>query len=119
MDVDGSDAAQKLAILAHLSFGARAHWREIPKMGLDTFELTDLQFASQLGYRIKLVASATLTEEGLELIVAPTLVRKGKPPCEVRSNYNAITVVGDAVGDIFFHGQGPGKCQRPQPLSPI
>jgi homoserine dehydrogenase len=109
MDVDGSDAAQKLAILAHLSFGARAHWREIPKMGLDTFELADLQFASQLGYRIKLVASATLTDEGLELIVAPTLVRKGKPLAEVRSNYNAITVVGDAVGDIFFHGQGAGQ----------
>ncbi len=112
MDVDGSDAAQKLAILAHLAFGARTHWREIPKMGLDTFELTDLQFATQLGYRIKLVACATLTDDGLELVVAPTLVRKGKPLAEVRSNYNAITVVGDAVGDIFFHGQGAGRCRR-------
>jgi homoserine dehydrogenase len=109
MDVDGSDAAQKLAILAHLAFGSRVHWRDIPKMGLDTFELADLQFASQLGYRIKLVASARLTDRGLELIVAPTLVRKGKPLAEVRSNYNAITVIGDAVGDVFFHGQGAGQ----------
>lgn len=109
MDVDGSDAAQKLAILAHLSFGARTHWRDIPKMGLDTFDLTDLQFASQLGYRIKLVASARLTDGGLELIVAPTLIRKGQPLAEVRGAYNAITVVGDAVGDIFFHGQGAGQ----------
>ena len=109
MDVDGSDAAQKLAILAHLSFGARTHWRDIPKMGLDTFELTDLQFASQLGYRIKLVASARLSDGGLEMVVAPTLVRKGLPLAEVRGAYNAITVVGDAVGDIFFHGQGAGQ----------
>jgi homoserine dehydrogenase len=109
MDVDGSDAAQKLAILAHLAFGARTHWRDIPKKGLDTFDLSDLRYASQLGYRIKLVASATLTPEGLELIVAPTLIRKGQPLAEVRGNYNAITVVGDAVGDIFFHGQGAGQ----------
>ena len=109
MDVDGSDAAQKLAILAHLAFGARTHWRDIPKMGLDAFDLSDLQFASQLGYRIKLVASANLSDSGLELIVAPTLVRKGQPLAEVRGAYNAITVVGDAVGDIFFHGQGAGQ----------
>ncbi len=109
MDVDGSDAAQKLAILAHLAFGSRAHWRDIPRMGLDAFELTDLHFASQLGYRIKLVASAKLAEDGLELIVAPTLVRKGQPLAEVRGAYNAITVVGDAVGDVFFHGQGAGQ----------
>jgi homoserine dehydrogenase len=109
MDVDGSDAAQKLAILAHLSFGARTHWRDIPKMGLDKFDLIDLKYASELGYRIKLVASARLASDGLELIVAPTLVRKGKPLAEVRGAYNAITVVGDAVGDIFFHGQGAGQ----------
>ncbi len=109
MDVDGSDAAQKLAILAHLSFGSRTHWRDIPRMGLDAFDLSDLQFASQLGYRIKLVASAKLSEGGLEMIVAPTLVRKGQPLAEVRGAYNAITVVGDAVGDIFFHGQGAGQ----------
>jgi homoserine dehydrogenase len=109
MDVDGSDAAQKLAILAHLSFGSRAHWRDIPRMGLDAFDLSDLNYASQLGYRIKLVASANLTDDGLELIVAPTLVKKGQPLAEVRGAYNAITVVGDAVGDIFFHGQGAGQ----------
>lgn len=109
MDVDGSDAAQKLAILAHLAFGARAHWQDIPRMGLDAFDLVDLQYASQLGYRIKLIASAKLTDQGLELVVAPTLLRKGRPLAEVRGAYNAITVVGDAVGDIFFYGQGAGQ----------
>ncbi len=109
MDVDGSDAAQKLAILAHLSFGSWINWREIPKVGINTFHATDMQYAKQLGYRIKLVASATLINDQLELVVAPTLVKKGRPLAEVRGAYNAITVVGDAVGDIFFHGQGAGQ----------
>ena len=109
MDVDGSDAAQKLAILAHLSFGSWINWREIPKVGINTFDVADIQYASQLGYRIKLVASATLIEDQLELVVAPTLIRKGRPLAEVRGAYNAITVVGDAVGDVFFHGQGAGQ----------
>lgn len=109
MDVDGTDAAQKLAILAHLAFGARIRWNEIPKVGIDTLDTKDLKFASELGYRIKLIAHARLVEEGLELSVAPTLIRMGHPLAEVRANYNAINVVGDAVGDIFFHGQGAGQ----------
>lgn len=109
MDVDGSDAAQKLAILAHLAFGARVHWRDIPRVGIDTLCSEDLRYASQLGYRIKLLASARLTPYGLELNVSPTLIRKGRPLAEVRGAYNALTVVGDAVGDIFFHGQGAGQ----------
>ncbi len=109
MDVDGSDAAQKLAILAHLAFGARIHWKEIPRVGIDTLDIQDIRFAGELGYRIKLLACARLTDGGLELSVAPTLIRSGRPLAEVRRNYNAINVVGDAVGDLFFHGQGAGQ----------
>jgi homoserine dehydrogenase len=109
MDVDGSDAAQKLAILAHLAFGARIHWRDIPRIGIDALDLADLHYASQLGFRIKLLAIARLTDLGLEVHVSPTLIRKGRPLAEVRGAYNALTVVGDAVGDIFFHGQGAGQ----------
>lgn len=109
MDVDGSDAAQKLAILAHLAFGARVHWRDIPRVGIDAVELVDLQYASQLGYRVKLLATARLSDRGLELHVSPTLIRKGRPLAEVRGAYNALSVIGDAVGDIFFHGQGAGQ----------
>lgn len=109
MDVDGTDAAQKLAILAHLAFGARVRWQDIARTGMDQLDSTDLGFASELGYRVKLIAHAKLTEEGLELSVSPTLIRKGQPLAEVRANYNAISVVGDAVGDLFFHGQGAGQ----------
>ena len=109
MDVDGSDAAQKLAILAHLAFGVRVRWRDIYRRGLEAFQLADLKYASELGYRIKLIATAQLRSDGLELHVSPTLIRKGRPLAEVRGAYNAVTVVGDAVGDMFFHGQGAGQ----------
>ena len=108
MDVDGSDAAQKLAILAHLAFGARVAWDDLPRQGIDTLDLADLRYASELGYRIKLLAVARLNAGGLELHVSPTLVPVGSPLAEVRGAYNAISVVGDAVGRVFFFGPGRG-----------
>jgi homoserine dehydrogenase len=109
MDVDGSDAAQKLAILAHLAFGARVDWNDIPRQGIDALELADLRYSKELGYRIKLLAVAQLTPGGLELHVSPTLVKLGTPLAEVRGAYNAISVVGDAVGRVFFSGLGAGQ----------
>jgi homoserine dehydrogenase len=109
MDVDGTDAAQKLAILAHLAFGARVRWSDIPRVGIDHLDAADLRYAKELGYRIKLLAIAQLVDGGLELHVSPTLVRIGRPLAEVREAYNAISVVGDAVGRVFFHGLGAGQ----------
>ena len=109
MDVDGTDAAQKLAILAHLGFGARVHWSEIPRRGIDTISRGDMDYAKHLGYRIKLIAFAELVESGVQLMVAPMLVKIGQPLAEVHANFNAISVVGDAVGPVFFHGQGAGQ----------
>ena len=60
MDVDGTDAAQKLAILAHLAFGAQVDWAQIPRIGIDRLDPTDLRWAQELGYRIKLLAIARL-----------------------------------------------------------
>ncbi len=109
MDVDGSDAAQKLAILAHLAFGARADWTKIPRQGIDTLDVADLRYAKELGYRVKLLAVAKLTPAGLELHVSPTLVKLGTPLAEVRGAYNAVSIVGDAVGRVFFSGLGAGQ----------
>ncbi|WP_145355095.1 homoserine dehydrogenase [Roseimaritima multifibrata] len=109
MDVDGTDAAQKLAILAHLAFGAHVSWRDIPRVGIDQLDPADLQYARELGYRIKLLATAHLDQAGLELHVAPTLVRAGLPLAEVQDAFNAIAVVGDAVGPVFYHGLGAGQ----------
>ena len=109
MDVDGTDAAQKLAILAHLAFGARVDWREIPRIGIDTVDVADIRFTAELGYAIKLLAVAELVPQGLELHVSPTLVRHGTPMADVGGAYNAVRVVGDAVGCVFFHGLGAGQ----------
>jgi homoserine dehydrogenase len=109
MDVDGSDAAQKLAILAHLAFGARVHWKDIPRAGIDTLDIADVRYAQEMGFRIKLLAVAELRDDGLQLHVSPTLVRKGRPLAEVGGPFNAISVVGDAVGDLLFYGPGAGQ----------
>ncbi len=109
MDVDGSDATQKLAILAHLSFGARVNWRDIPRRGIDGLDIADLKYAKELGYRIKLIAMAELQSGGVDLQVSPMLVKVGAPLAEVRGAFNAISVVGDAVGPLMFHGQGAGQ----------
>lgn len=109
MDVSGGDAAQKLAILAHLAFGARIHWTDIPRVGIDTLDSADMRYAKELGYRIKLIAVAQLRDSGLELHVTPTLVKVGTPLAEVRGAFNALQIVGDAVGPVFFHGLGAGQ----------
>ncbi len=109
MDVDGTDAAQKLAILAHLAFGAQVRWQEIPRVGIDRLDPADIRYARELGYRIRLLAVARLVDEGLELHVSPTLVRIGRPLAEVRAAFNAISILGDAVGPVFLHGLGAGQ----------
>jgi len=119
MDVDGTDAAQKLAILSHLAFGATLDWREIPRVGIDTVQIADIRCANELGYSIKLLAVAELTDKGLELHVSPTLTRQHTPLAEVRGAYNAIGVVGDAVG--IWPAPRPWKNTLPtaSPTTPI
>jgi len=109
MDVDGTDAAQKLAILAQLSFGARIDWRDIPRSGIDKVDLLDVQYAQEMGYKIKLLAVADLRDGRLDCEVNPALVKAGSPLGEVGGPFNAVLVKGDAVGPLFFHGQGAGQ----------
>jgi homoserine dehydrogenase len=108
LDVDGTDTAHKLAILAQLAFGASIRTSKIPRAGIDRLQLADIRYAAELGYTVKLLALAKLSDSGLELRVAPTLVKQGTPLAEVRGPYNAIRVVGDAVGDTLFYGRGAG-----------
>jgi len=108
LDVDGTDTAHKLAILAQLGFRASVRTADIVRTGIDRLQLADLRYAGELGYVVKLLALAKLSAAGLELRVAPTLVKRGTPLAEVRGPYNAIRVVGDAVGDTLFYGRGAG-----------
>ncbi|NDC54400.1 MAG: homoserine dehydrogenase [Planctomycetia bacterium] len=109
MDVDGTDATQKLAILAHLAFGAWVPWAEIPRTGIDGLDLDLITYAGELGYRIRLVAVAGRSDGRLAMRVAPALVKRGTPLAETRGAYNAVSIVGDAVGRMFFHGLGAGQ----------
>jgi len=109
MDVDGTDATQKIALLAHLAFGVWVPWAEIPRTGIEGVDLGLMTYASQLGYRIRLVAIASRSDGRLAMRVAPALVKKGTPLAETRGAYNAVSIVGDAVGRMFFHGLGAGQ----------
>lgn len=109
MDVDGTDATQKLAILIQLAFGIWIPWREIPRTGIEAIHAVHIARAAEMGYRIRLVASASRAENALTMRLEPMLVRQGSPLAEVRGAFNAVEIKGDAVGRIFFHGQGAGQ----------
>lgn len=108
MDVDGADAAQKLAILSRLAFQASADWRKIRRQGIDRLTVMDIGNARDIGYVIKLLALAQREGDELRLRVGPTLVHENHPLGQVRGEYNAISVVGSAVGDTLFVGKGAG-----------
>jgi homoserine dehydrogenase len=110
LDVDGTDTAHKLAVLVQLAFGATVTTAQIPRQGIDRLQPADIHYAGELGYTVKLLALARQQAgEALELRVAPTLVKQGTPLAEVRGPYNAVRVVGDAVGDTLFYGRGAGE----------
>jgi homoserine dehydrogenase len=116
LDVDGTDSAHKLAILVQIAFGMTVSPRAIPHRGIAGMHDMDIRFARELGYTIKLLAEAWLgpslpkgAVRELALHVAPVLLRHSAPLAQVRGPYNAIRVVGDAVGETLYYGQGAGQ----------
>jgi homoserine dehydrogenase len=109
LDVEGSDAAHKLAILAQIAFGMPVPVSAIATRGIAGIDATDIRFAGELGYTIKLLAETWLHEDQVALHVSPVLLRRDSPLALVRGPYNAIQVVGDVVGDTLYSGQGAGQ----------
>jgi len=109
LDVNGTDATHKLAILAQIAFGVAVPVSAIERRGIADIDALDIRFARELGYTIKLLAETWLSGNQLALHVSPVLLRKLAPLAMVRGAYNAIHVVGDAVGDTLFAGQGAGQ----------
>jgi len=109
LDVDGTDAAHKLAILAQIAFGTAVPLSAIDRRGIIGIDATDIHFAGELGYVIKLLAETWLHEDKLALHVSPVLLRRHNPLAQVRGAYNAVSVVGDVVGDTLFYGKGAGQ----------
>ena len=113
-DVDGLDAADKIAILSTLAFGGPIDRSAIPTTGISALQGSDVDYARQLGYGVKLLAVAErLGKEGhdplpLSLRVQPTLVPKDHPLAGVNGVNNAILVEGEPIGRVMFYGPGAG-----------
>lgn len=108
VDVDGIDAAHKLALLASLAFGTRVNFAGVYTEGIRRVALEDIDYAEEFGYRIKLLGSARMTEDGLEQRVFPCMVSKDKPIAHVEDAYNAVVAHGDFVDDTMYEGRGAG-----------
>jgi homoserine dehydrogenase len=109
MDVDGTDAAQKLGLLVQLAFGTKVPLTAFTREGIDTLELADLKYAAELGYTVKLLAVAKLVDGQLEMHVQPTLVHRDRPLAQCGGAFNMIALDGDAVGKTVLSGAGAGQ----------
>jgi homoserine dehydrogenase len=107
-DIDGIDAAHKLAILASVGFGRPVDLAGVYAEGIRHVSRLDIDFAEELGYRIKLLGIARLTEEGLEQRVHPCMVPRATPIAAVEGVYNAVVAEGDFVGRVVLQGRGAG-----------
>jgi len=113
-DVEGGDAADKIAILSALAYGGSVPRGAIPTEGINTLDARDVAYAAQLGYVVKLLAVAQYlgtAADGaaqLDVRVHPTLLPKGHPLAGVHGVNNAILVEGDPVGQVMFYGPGAG-----------
>lgn len=107
-DVEGLDAAYKLAIMSSLGFRTRVRPENIHTEGITKLTARDFQYASELGYVIKLLAIAERTESGIIARVAPAFLPASEPLAKVDGVYNAVQIVGDLTGTVLFQGRGAG-----------
>ncbi|MGH2331498.1 homoserine dehydrogenase [Thermoanaerobacter mathranii] len=108
-DVEGFDAARKLAILCTLAFNKFILPEKIYTKGIKSISKSDIKYAEELGYHVKLIAYAKIDEnERLEAWVHPVMIKKDNPLSSVNGVFNAILVDGNAVGEVMFYGQGAG-----------
>ncbi len=107
-DIDGIDTAHKITLLASLAFGCAPAIQQVEIEGIRRVSLRDLEFAAELGYRIKLLGIAELGAHGLMQRVSPCMVPTGSPLANVHDVFNAVAVEGHAVGHVFFEGRGAG-----------
>lgn len=108
-DVDGHDAAAKIAILCSIAFNSRVVMNQVPAEGIRSIAPEDIAYAAEMGYTIKLLAIGRRTREGIDARVHPTMIPSSHPLASVNGVYNAIYVVGDAVGETMFFGEGAGS----------
>lgn len=108
-DVEGLDAARKLAILASISFNRRIFFEDVSVEGITKIDTEDIDFGKEFGYNIKLIGIAKETNKGLSLNVYPAFVPLTHPLASVRGSYNAIYIKGNGIDDAMFYGRGAGS----------
>ncbi|MFZ6006805.1 MAG: homoserine dehydrogenase [Nitrospirota bacterium] len=107
-DIEGIDSAHKLTILSSLSYGIPLMYDEVYKEGITKITAQDIEFASELGYKIKLLAITKLSDGGVEMRVHPTMIPNEYLISKVDGVFNAVYVEGDAVGATMYYGRGAG-----------
>ena len=110
-DIEGIDAAHKLTILAALSFGIPMSFKDVYVEGIKALEQKDIQYAEELGYRIKLLGIAKKRDKGIELRVHPTLIPEKRLIANVNGVMNAVVVKGNMIGPTLYYGAGAGGLQ--------
>lgn len=108
-DVDGHDAARKIAILSSIAYHGFVDYRRVKCVGIRDVTYADHELAASGGYVIKLIAGSKITDEGLRISVEPKLIPRTHMLASVNSVYNAVLVRGSYIGDAMFYGQGAGK----------
>ncbi len=107
-DIEGVDAAHKATIMSAIAFGIPVQFDKAHVEGITKLQATDIRYAEQLGYRIKLLGIAKRTPQGIELRVHPTLIPAKRLIANVEGAMNAVVVQGDAVGATLYYGKGAG-----------
>lgn len=108
-DVEGVDSAHKLAILVNLAYGTPVNFKEVYTEGITTLTPLDISYALEFGMTVKLLGIAKFRDGEVEARVHPTMISQTSTLARVDGVYNAIHLVGDAVGDIVLYGQGAGS----------
>ena len=108
-DIEGVDAAHKAALMSAMAFGIHVQFDKAYVEGITRLSATDIKYAEQLGYRIKLLGITKKTDQGIELRVHPTLVPNKRLIANVEGAMNAVMVHGDAVGTTLYYGKGAGS----------
>ncbi|MEE1313931.1 MAG: homoserine dehydrogenase [Lachnospiraceae bacterium] len=108
-DVEGLDAARKVAIMASIAFNSRVTFEDVYTEGITEITARDIEYAKDMDCVIKLLGVAKNTEEGIEVRVHPMLIDRHHPLASVNDSFNAVFVRGDAVDDAMFYGRGAGE----------
>ncbi len=108
-DVEGFDATYKLSILSSLAFNTKVSYENIHREGITGVDVEDIKWGKEMGYALKLLGIGKNTKKGLEVRVHPTFIKSDDPLASVNDAFNAVTIVGDAVGEVMLYGRGAGS----------